>query len=320
MSRSATGHWRSPLLPRRVAVVSPPCQRYPGAVLPSWVLLLPPLPLRRLTHRQQISSVSSRCSGAASPRSSSVPVTPLPAPLPGLSPRPFQLSPLAARDLCRRLPRCPTRRWRGEAACGRPGARQPGRAAAGACLRSASYPSGLSVPVPPGMGGTPCPRGTTLGATLQRPWDCRTDGGGFPTGAPSPLAAEGQPFARGRAGLLAGKSEPPRPRQAVRKGGRRRSRSSLPAPRAARRARPSTPGSQRPRRADRGKRRPAKLGLAPPPNTARPVAGRGGRGSLLPLSAPGRVRHWPRCHCNLKRVETCFLTKILLRRETLQPR
>ncbi|XP_072712258.1 uncharacterized protein [Ciconia boyciana] len=323
VSRSATGHGRSPP-PRLVAVLSPPCQRYPGAVLPSRVLL-PPLPRRRLTRRQQISSGSSRCSGAASPRSSSAPVTPLPAPCPGSPqglcnlPRWQPAGSAAGRPPARPAGAAGRRRAAGRGQ-GRPAGQRRGAASAPQAIRRAC-PS----PFPPWEAGNlarerhraegarpgelpPSALGTagpTAAAAAAAP----------PRGHRAPPRPQGDPSgAGGGAGLSAAASVSPRPREAVREGGGRcpcspTRRRGLPGAGGGaargRRAGPATPGSQRPLRA--AAERNAPPGTARPRHgpTRRPTRpggrqGRGGRGSPLPLPPPRGVRRGPRRHFNLK--------------------
>lgn len=256
-------------------MLSPPCQRYPGAVLPSRVLL-PPLPLRRLKRRQQISSGSSRCSGEASPRSSSVPV-PLPRVLPKAFPT-FSASSPRSLPPATPLPDPPGERGGGVRPAGGK-AVLPGNG--GVCLRCASYLGDLPVPVPPGKGKAPRPGGTAQGTAPQRPWDGETDGGvGSRAGTPSPFAAEGLHFKRGGrgAGLSAGRASSASPGSAEERRealaplshsppraalGRRRRR-SLP-PRSPRNA-----GLAAPPPGCRGKRRSARPGPDLPPHPARP--------------------------------------------------
>lgn len=292
---TSPGRWRCFPLP---ASGTPRRCSPPGSSFP------PPLPPRRLTRRQQISSGSSRCSGAASPRSSSAPVTPLPAPCPAPSPRPLQLSPPP--------PPARPRRRRAAPLPAPGGARQPGRAAAGGCLRSPSYPAGLPLRLPPGT----APRGQGPGCSPPPPppppsalGTARRTGRRrrrLPRGATEALRGRRATLRGGvGAGLSAGANLPPAPRlrEAVRRGGKRRPRSptrrrrrGLPGPaetpHAARRARSARPGSQRPRQA--AAESAARHGPTRARRPGRPGAsvGRAGRGAPLPLPTPRGGAAW----------------------------
>lgn len=226
---------------------------------------------------------------------------PCPYPCPAFSPRPFQLSPLPARGLCRRPPPCPTRRESGEAVCGRPGARQSCRATAGfASAAQVIWGTCLS-PFHPAR-----ERHRAQGAQ-PRELHPSAPGTARPTAALAPARGRRAP-SRPKGSTSSGGGEergcqrgerPPRLRGALRKGGRRWPRSptrrhGLPwaggGAARCRRARPATPGSQRPRQAaaeSAARHGPART--CRPTQPGRPT-GPGGRRGRVAGTAPSPCR------------------------------